>query len=84
MLQSLLRAYAYPGKNTHISMQCYAMDTGFVLRLNGFNQHLSQYLDGLITVIDTFDVRPDDLSSWKQELREEYVRAMESSEHLIK
>ena len=84
ILNSLLRAHAYPGKASHISMHFFSTDTGLVLKLNGFNQHLSKYLESVLNVLSDFQINEEDTIPWKQELKDEYFRELNQSKKLIK
>lgn len=84
ILNALLRAHAYPGKASHISMNFFSTDTGFILKLMGFNQHLAKYLDTLLKVICEFQINEESIAGWKQELKSEYSREMAHPKSLIK
>lgn len=84
ILNSLLRAYAYPGKASHISINFSSIDNGLILKLTGFNQHLSKYLETVIKVIYDFQVNEEGTLSWKQELKDQYFRELNNSKKLIK
>jgi secreted Zn-dependent insulinase-like peptidase len=84
MLNSQLHAHADPGKASHISMDFFSIDTGLILKLTGFNQHLAKYLDILLRVIDDFQVNNDTLATWKQELKEQYSKELHNNQYLIK
>lgn len=84
ILNSLLHANAYPGKSSHISMQLFSTDTGLVLKLSGFNQHLSTYLETLIKIVHEFQIDETALVAWKHELKDEYHRLLQDSKSLIK
>jgi len=84
ILNSLLRAHAYPGKASHISINFFSTDTGLILKLTGFNQHLSKYLETVLKVIYDFQINEEGTISWKQELKDEYFRELMNSKNLIK
>ena len=84
ILNSLLRAHAYPGKASHISINFSSTDTGLILKLTGFNQHLSKYVETVLKVIADFQVNEEGSLSWKQELKDEYFREVNQSKKLIK
>ncbi len=84
ILNSLLRAHAYPGKASHISINFFSTDTGLILKLTGFNQHLSKYLQTVLKVIYDFHINEEGTMSWKQELKDEYFRELTNSKKLIK
>lgn len=83
-MNSLLRAHAYPGKASHISMQFSSVDTGLILKLTGFNQHLFKYLETLLKVMHDFPIHEDGIAAWKQELKDEYYRDLTNTKSLIK
>lgn len=84
ILNSLLRAHAYPGKASHISINFSSTDTGLILKLTGFNQHLSKYVEAVLQVIADFQLNEEGSLSWKQELKDQYFREMNQSKTLIK
>ncbi len=84
ILNSLLHAHAYPGKASHISINFFSIDTGLILKLTGFNQHLSKYLETVLNVIYDFQINEEGTLSWRQELKDEYFRELTNSKKLIK
>ncbi|CAF1499829.1 unnamed protein product, partial [Adineta steineri] len=73
ILNSLLRSHAYPGKASHILINFSSTDTGLILKLTGFNQHLSKYLETVLKVIYNFQINEEDTVAWKQELKDNYL-----------
>ena len=65
-------------------MHFVSVDTGLMLKLSGFNQHLPKYLETLLQVMCEFQINHDGLSTWKQELKAEYHRGFINSQSLIK
>ncbi|CAF1040042.1 unnamed protein product [Adineta ricciae] len=84
IINSLLQAHAYPGKASHISINFFPTDTGLILKLSGFNQHLSKYLEAVLQVLNNFPINEEGTIAWKQELKNQYVRELNHSNKLIK
>lgn len=84
ILNSLLRAHAYPGKISHITINFLSTDTGLILKLTGFNQHLSKYLETILNLMCDFQINEENTISWKQELKDEYFKELTNSKKLMK
>ncbi|CAF2150902.1 unnamed protein product, partial [Rotaria magnacalcarata] len=84
ILNSLLRAHAYPGKASHISIHFLSTDTGLILKLTGFNQHLAKYLETILKIMYNFQINEENTTAWKQELKDEYFKELINSKRLIK
>ncbi|CAF1519576.1 unnamed protein product, partial [Rotaria sordida] len=84
ILNSLLRARAYPGKASHISIHFHSTDNGLILKLTGFNQHLLKYLETILKIMYNFQINEENTISWKQELKDEYFKELINSKKLIK
>lgn len=65
-------------------MQFTSVDTGLILKLTGFNQHLSKYLETLLKVMCDFPITEDGLDAWKQELKDDYYRELSNTRNLIR
>ena len=61
-----------------------SVDTGLILKLTGFNQHLSKYLETLLKVLHDFPIHEDGIEALKQELKDEYYRELSTSRSLIR
>ncbi|CAF3880768.1 unnamed protein product, partial [Rotaria sp. Silwood1] len=84
ILNSLLRAHAYPGKASHISIHFLSTDNGLILKLTGFNQHLLKYLETILKIMYNFQINEENTILWKQELKDEYFKELINSKKLIK
>ncbi|CAF3464884.1 unnamed protein product, partial [Rotaria sp. Silwood2] len=84
ILNSLLRAHAYPGKASHISIHFLSTDNGLILKLTGFNQHLLKYLEKILKIMYNFQINEENTVSWKQELKDEYFKELINSKKFIK
>ncbi|CAF1560745.1 unnamed protein product, partial [Adineta steineri] len=69
---------------SHILINFSSTDTGLILKLTGFNQHLSKYLETVLKVIYNFQINEEDTIAWKQELKDNYLKELNNSKKLIK